>query len=192
MVGRRIGLKILFVGDSGVGKTTIKNRLIQKGDGNVTSTIGVDISSFKIDLSNISLVFTIFDIGGQKHYSSVRSAYYSNPQLIVFVFDVTNNTTLLNLLNWLNELNASGNVDLEATPIVIVGNKIDLKKEVNKKTILYVVNSLKKRGLVIRDIIFISAVAGTNLDKLYQVIVRESVRSLVEKIRMKKYAFSPL
>lgn len=186
----RIGIKILFVGDSGVGKTSIKNRLLGIEDGSISSTIGIDINSFKLAKGNIELIYNIFDIGGQKHYSSVRGIYYREPHLIVFVFDVSNSSSLLNLLYWSDEV--VGNTGSNIFRAIVLGNKIDLVNTVEKDQLRYVLESLKERGIDVVGVIFVSAKNGENIRELYRMLVAEGLKGYINRLRVMRHKPSPL
>ena len=184
MESSNLRLSVLFVGDSGVGKTSIKNRLMGINGVDVKSTIGVEFSSFSLNVGRFNLKFVILDIGGQKHYSYIRTTYYKNPDLVVAVFDVSNDNSIVNLASWIKEVkDIVGSVEI---PVLIVGNKIDLRREPNKGLLDFTKEKIAEMGLRVVGDIYVSAKEGTNIDELYSVIVRESVKSFVNKKRSEK------
>ncbi|XP_015876664.2 ras-related protein RABC2a [Ziziphus jujuba] len=120
--------KILLIGDSGVGKSSILLSFISNSVQDLSPTIGVD---FKIKLLSVGgkrLKLTIWDTAGQERFGTLISSYYRGAHGIIFVYDVTRRETFTNLLEiWAKE------VDLYSTNKecirILVGNKVDKDKE---------------------------------------------------------------
>lgn len=121
---RKVFLKILLLGDSGVGKTSIINRYVS---GNFQPkykfTIGADYSNREISIDNRDVVCQIWDTAGQERFQALSSAFYRGADCCILVFDVTNRKSFENLDKWHNEfLYVSGS---NTTPIVLLANKTD-------------------------------------------------------------------
>merc|ERR1712182_16612 len=81
--------KILLVGDSGVGKSSVLLRFTQNEFEDMSPTIGVD---FKLKMMNVEderLKLTIWDTAGQERFRTLTSSYYRGAHGIIFVYDVT-------------------------------------------------------------------------------------------------------
>eukprot|EP00268_Persea_americana_P045533 TRINITY_DN4645_c0_g1_i6.p1 TRINITY_DN4645_c0_g1~~TRINITY_DN4645_c0_g1_i6.p1 ORF type:complete len:166 (-),score=34.71 TRINITY_DN4645_c0_g1_i6:855-1352(-) len=116
--------KILVVGDSGVGKSSLLVSFISDGNAQQSPTIGVD---FKIKLLTIGgkrLKLTIWDTAGQERFRTLTSSYYRGAQGIILVYDVTRRETFTNLLDtWSKEVQIySTSKDCIK---MLVGNKVD-------------------------------------------------------------------
>ncbi len=83
-------------------------------------TLGADFAIKR--LSNSAL--QIWDLAGQEIYSRVRDGYYNGAQGVILVYDVSNISSFENLPNWLVEVTQKTK---ERIPIVLVGNKVDLR-----------------------------------------------------------------
>eukprot|EP01027_Heterolobosea_sp_BB2_P008070 GEZU01011984.1.p1 GENE.GEZU01011984.1~~GEZU01011984.1.p1 ORF type:complete len:201 (-),score=27.74 GEZU01011984.1:99-701(-) len=126
--------KLLLVGDSGVGKSSLLLRFTDGVfDEDKEATIGVD---FKVKFLNVKgkrIKLTIWDTAGQERFRTLTSQYYRGAQGVILVYDVTRKETFDNLKNWLSE------VEMYSThPDVVkllVGNKIDVTdgREVTRK-----------------------------------------------------------
>ena len=118
--------KIVLCGDYGVGKTTLV-KLFLGGEigGGYKPTIGVDIGRKIINIDQTRITFQIWDLSGQELFHSIRKQFYSRTNGAILVFDISRRETYQNITRWTDEL-------LEQTgkiPIVLVGNKIDLRNE---------------------------------------------------------------
>lgn len=120
--------KLLLIGDSGVGKSSLLLRFTSDSFDDLSPTIGVD---FKLKLMTIGgkrLKLTIWDTAGQERFRTLTSSYYRGAQGIIFVYDVTRRETFTNLSEiWAKE------VDLYSTNQdcikMLVGNKVDRENE---------------------------------------------------------------
>ncbi|WP_287584708.1 Rab family GTPase [Candidatus Borrarchaeum sp.] len=120
-------VKIAFVGDGSVGKTSLVNSFTGKSSfmEQYLLTIGVNIVVHKLELDDdITINFAIWDMGGQKRFIAVRPTFYLGSQLVVYVFDLTNKNSFDNLIRWLEEVNRS----CASHKGIIVGNKVDLSE----------------------------------------------------------------
>ena len=128
----KLALKIILVGDSAVGKTSILSRYIDNSfDENIKCTINIGIKTKLIDIDeNTSVKMNIWDTAGQERYRSMTRQYYNNCQGAIFVFDLTKKKTFESLPQWIKELNEndshSKNKKIEC---LILGNKSDLTNE---------------------------------------------------------------
>ena len=131
--------KILLVGDSGVGKSSI---LLQFTDGyfneNLGSTIGVD---FRIKVMEVEDSYgkkkkvkaTIWDTAGQERFRTLTSAYYRGAQGVIFVYDVSRKESFEELESWLNEVTTYAADGGKSLVKVLLGNKIDRNPHQVKK-----------------------------------------------------------
>ena len=124
-------IKILTLGDSGVGKTSIIQKFINdKFNQSMLSTIGVDFQSKVIIIDNIKVKLKIWDTTGQERFKTLTSQYYNGADGALLIFDVTNKESFERINFWMNELNEKKK--LNELGLLLIGNKIDL---VNKRII---------------------------------------------------------
>uniref|UniRef100_A0A5B7B6C1 Ras-related protein RABC2a n=1 Tax=Davidia involucrata TaxID=16924 RepID=A0A5B7B6C1_DAVIN len=123
-----LSFKILLIGDSGVGKSSLLVSFISNSVDDLAPTIGVD---FKIKLLTVGgkrLKLTIWDTAGQEKFRTLTTSYYRGAQGIILVYDVTRRDTFLNLSDvWAKEVDLySTNQDCVK---MLVGNKVDRESE---------------------------------------------------------------
>ncbi len=120
-------LKIVLIGDGGVGKTAIRERYLGKGfKAQYLLTIGADFAMRDDNISNTPIRYQIWDLAGQQRFDAVREVYYKGCVGALLVYDVTRPDSYFNTPKWINELwtnNGRGRV-----PIVVVANKIDMRE----------------------------------------------------------------
>jgi Ras-related protein Rab-18 len=82
-------VKVLLIGDSGVGKSSLLLRFIDDAFEEVSPTIGVDYKQKLVQQGSKRLRLTIWDTAGQERFRTLTSSYYRGAHAIVFVYDLT-------------------------------------------------------------------------------------------------------
>tara|TARA_B100000575_G_C22984654_1_gene567974 strand:- start:273 stop:893 length:621 start_codon:yes stop_codon:yes gene_type:complete len=119
--------KVILIGDSGIGKTTIMNSYLKKNNINPVATIGTEYVNIKFSKYNQDL--QIWDCAGQEKFRSLVKLYYREAKACIFTFDLTRKKTLDSINNyWIK--NVKDNAD-ENCVFLLVGNKSDLEKNTN-------------------------------------------------------------
>jgi len=123
-------IKLLLIGDSGVGKSCL---LLRFSDDSFTpsfiTTIGIDFKIRTIELDGKRIKLQIWDTAGQERFRTITTAYYRGAMGILLVYDVTDEKSFGNIRNWIR------NIEQHATESVnkmLIGNKCDM---VDKKVI---------------------------------------------------------
>eukprot|EP00690_Seculamonas_sp_ecuadoriensis_P001621 EC815085.1.p2 GENE.EC815085.1~~EC815085.1.p2 ORF type:complete len:205 (+),score=97.36 EC815085.1:36-650(+) len=117
-------IKLLLIGDSGVGKSCL---LLRFSDNTFTTsfitTIGIDFKIKTIELDGKKVKLQIWDTAGQERFRTITTAYYRGAMGILLVYDVTDESSFTNVRQWMRniEQHASKNVDK-----ILIGNKCDL------------------------------------------------------------------
>mmetsp|Transcript_32710 Transcript_32710/g.52355 ORF Transcript_32710/g.52355 Transcript_32710/m.52355 type:complete len:208 (+) Transcript_32710:38-661(+) len=120
-------LKLLLVGDTGVGKTCLLMSFTsEEYDPDTRSTIGVDLKVKIVHVRGKKIKLTIWDTAGQERFRTLTSAYYRGAQGVILVYDITRRDTFDNIREWLKEVDIF--TTKENVIKVLVGNKIDLDK----------------------------------------------------------------
>ncbi|NWX09530.1 RB18B protein, partial [Caloenas nicobarica] len=126
-------LKLLLVGDSAVGKSSLLLRFTGGAfEPRLKPTIGIDFKVKKMVVDGHAVQLAIWDTAGQERFRTLTPSYYRGAQGVVLVYDVTRKDTFAGLESWLNELDtytAKSN-----TVKMLVGNKTDKPdREVERK-----------------------------------------------------------
>ncbi|XP_062858844.1 ras-related protein Rab-19 [Trichomycterus rosablanca] len=119
--------KIIFVGDSNVGKTSIISSL-ESGDfkDKMQNTIGVDFIVHTMDIDGKTVKMQIWDTAGQERFRTITQSYYRNAHGAMIAYDLTRRPTFDSLPHWIHavEQNGASNV-----VFVFIGNKCDLEPQ---------------------------------------------------------------
>lgn len=117
-------LKILILGESGVGKSSLLLRFTDdKFDPEQSATIGVDFKVKRITVDGNSVKLAIWDTAGQERFRTLTPNFYRGAQGVILVYDVSSRATFNKLDIWLNELDIYCNVS--GCVKMLIGNKID-------------------------------------------------------------------
>lgn len=123
-----LSAKIVLLGEGGVGKTSLRRRYLGEGfKKNYTMTIGSDFAAKNINIDGNTVLATIWDLSGQDKFKTIRESYYSGISGALLIFDVSNRETHGELNKWIKELYENNKNKM--VPLVIIGNKIDLREE---------------------------------------------------------------
>jgi Ras-related protein Rab-8A len=123
-------IKLLLIGDSGVGKSCL---LLRFSDDSFTpsfiTTIGIDFKIKTIELDGKRIKLQIWDTAGQERFRTITTAYYRGAMGILLVYDVIDAKSFDNIRNWIRniEQHATENVNR-----ILIGNKCDM---VDKKAV---------------------------------------------------------
>lgn len=126
-------LKLLLIGDSGVGKTCLLFRFAEDSfNPAFISTIGIDFKIRTIDVDGKRLKLQIWDTAGQERFRTITTAYYRGAAGIMLVYDVTSERSFDNIKNWMRNIEEYAAEDVEK---MIVANKCDLddKRVISKE-----------------------------------------------------------
>jgi len=120
-----INYKVVLLGDTKVGKTSILNYIISgETYSDPTSTIGPNYNKYAVNVENKTIYLQIWDTAGQEQYMSLTPLYLRGSKASVIVYDVTQQITFDNIPKWMNLLKQN---DCNGE-IFIVGNKIDMRQ----------------------------------------------------------------
>jgi len=158
--------KLVLVGDGGVGKTTlVKRHLTGEFEKKYIPTLGVEVHPLKFSTNCGDLVFNVWDTAGQEKFGGLRDGYYIQGKCAIIMFDVTSRITYKNVPNWHRDIVRV----CEHIPIVLVGNKVDVKdRQVKAKNIQF----HRKRNLQYYDL---SARSNYNFEKPFLWLARRLV-----------------
>jgi Ras-related protein Rab-1A len=180
-----IKFKILVLGDSSVGKTTL---LLKYVDGYFptlyVATIGVEFKTKKINVDGIDITLQIWDTAGQERFRSVTKSFLKGADGIIYVYDVTNKESFDNLKTWINTAEES----ITDFKKIIIGNKIDIedKKKVSTEMLEKFCEKQNLKGLET------SAKDGTNVNEMFELLTKMIIDGKTKEELLIKYNNVPL
>ena len=160
--------KIIFVGDSCVGKTALAERITKNEfHEHYNSTIGVDFSTVTVDIGDQTIKSHLWDTAGQECFASIISTYYRGIAGAVIVFDVSSRSSFRKCSFWLNQIKQNGTIG-HLPVIALVGNKID--RAIRDVTYDEAVNFAEKNNMN-----YYETSARKNIDvmKFYQGLIKK-------------------
>lgn len=114
--------KLLIIGDSGVGKSSLLIRFSDNTfSGSYITTIGVDFKIRTVVIGGERVKLQIWDTAGQERFRTITNTYYRGTHGVIVVYDVTNGESFANVKRWLQEIDSN----CEVVNKVLVGNKND-------------------------------------------------------------------
>lgn len=172
--------KIVLIGSSGAGKTSIAVRMMKnKFDNNNNSTIGASYFSLKknyIDPDNIittndNIELQIWDTAGQERYKCLIPMYLRKCDVIIIVYDIID-PNYKNLNYWIKYVNDMYENNENKPIIYLVGNKFDLldnKDDLNAIKLKKdeIIKNIKLLGCEIKNHILVSAKLGYKVKELF-------------------------
>jgi small GTP-binding protein len=122
-----LSFKIIIIGDSGVGKTKLLSKAINKTfDIDYCTTVGFEFSTYSIKINDKICKLHIWDTCGQEVYKSLILNFYRNCSLAILIYSIDNELSFEHVENWNNDIMNNCNID---TKKFLVGNKIDLEND---------------------------------------------------------------
>ena len=182
-------LKVVLIGESGAGKTSIIQRFAYKlFDPNCASSISSQYISQVIELKDINktLKFEIWDTAGQERYRSMAKIFYKDAKIILFVYDVTCLKSFEELENyWITQV--KDNCSQKAL-LGLVANKCDMydQQQVSTENGMKLANDI---GAVFQ---YTSAKSGVGINSLFENLGRKYLDptfdyQAADKTAMEKY-----
>jgi len=168
-------IKLLLIGDSGVGKSCL---LLRFSDDAFTpsfiTTIGIDFKIRTVELDGKRIKLQIWDTAGQERFRTITTAYYRGAMGILLVYDVSDEKSFNNIRNWMR------NIEQHATESVnkmLLGNKCDVPAEQR------VVD--KARGQALADefamkFLETSAKSSINVEEAFMTMAKEIKKRLID------------
>lgn len=167
-------VKIVFAGETNVGKTSIIEKSLTDRFSAQTPTVGAAFAAKKATHNGKSITLGIWDTAGQERYQSMSSIYFRQAIICVLVFDLTNYGSFEKIAMWRNlcdDSNSEYHNKASNIPIyILVGNKLDMQdRTVDKSEIL-----LFCQDNDIAHYIETSAYTGEGIKSLYEIIAEEA------------------
>lgn len=175
----QVTLKLLLLGESNVGKTTILSKYVDNifSEAHI-NTIGVECKHKVIKYKDLDVRLQIWDSSGQEVYRAITKQFYRGADGFIFIYDLTREKTFECLKDWLTS--TEDYIDCKK---IIVGNKKDLEDQrvINKEIIERFSNKTKLKCFEV------SAKDGTNIDLIFKEITNLVFENKTEEEIKKEY-----
>lgn len=169
-------VKVVIVGDSGVGKSNILSRFVLNEFSNdCRATVGVELSTKSYQINNSKIIkLHLWDTAGQERFKSVTSAYYRGVRGAIVVYDITNKDSFDHVDKWLNEIKNLGG---KSVSIVVCGNKCDLidNRKVSKE------EGIEKSTSNSLSFLETSALTADNVEEAFKCLITEIYNTSIKE-----------
>lgn len=165
-----MSVKTVTLGESGVGKTSLVKKYVENSfEDKLPSTVGADVSIKNFDFDGGTIQLTIWDTAGQEVFRSLVEQYLRDASLAIVVFSLSDRKSFECARDyWITYL-------FEKCPdviMVIVGNKLDLEREVSED---------EANGLAFKyktEYFETSALQGIGVDEVFEVLANKYIRTI--------------
>ena len=159
--------KVVFVGDTNVGKTQIINKFVKKSfEENAPSTTSAYFYTKEIEYNGKKIKLEMWDTSGHEKYKSLAKIFCVNSHLIVFVYAIDNEESFNNIKSWVEQVKAK---TAEKTKFLLVGNKCDLEDK-RQVSIQEGKDCAEAENM---KFIEVSAKTGKNIENIFDSIIQE-------------------
>lgn len=162
-------MKIMMVGDTAVGKTSVVRRIVEDAfTYQENATVGLDFKIRRMLVDNTQVRLQIWDTAGQERFQSITTQYFNRAHGFFLVYDITNERTFKSLDKWMHEIRQKGQANVE---IMLLANKVDRESE-RKVTREEGQTFAKKNGLILYEI---SAQSNVQIEKAFLDLMRKII-----------------
>ena len=164
--------KVCLFGPGNVGKTSLLIRYIKDFfNSDLKKTIGSSFLIKDVVIDEVNVRLLLWDIGGQEQFAKLRTIYFKGSNAAFGVFDVSDPQSLLKLPGWVSSIKKTVK---KSIPMIIVGNKIDLERQVGRQE----AEDLAKR--LNCEYLETSAKTGEKVEFAFESIARACMNSIGE------------
>ena len=172
---QRVLYKVLIVGDGGVGKSTMVQRLLTGIFLNQKITIGTDLATWEMPIDeNLIVTLQIWDFAGERRFRFFLPNYARGASGCLLCYDITRRTSFDNLIEWYNIVNDNSSDSV----FILVGGKHDLADQRRSIEFLEAINFKKKYN--ISYVFETSSKSGFNNKIIFETLTR----AILEKKKM--------
>ena len=163
-------LKLLLLGDGGVGKTTLINRFVYgEFKDSTTMTIAMDAFTKDLTLNSINYQLMIYDISGQERFRFMVEKYMKGAHGALLLFDLTLMSSFVNIEKWMTLVRKF----YDNLPVILIAAKYDLK-EFSMVGDILAKKTQKKFKMV--DYIKTSSKSGMNVDLAFERLAQFAIK----------------
>jgi len=180
--------KIILIGNSGVGKTSIMRRYVDNTyNPTMAATIGVDFKIKTLEIDNFCIKLQIWDTAGQERFKAIVGQYYRGADGIFIAFDLTNRETFLKLDEWVREINMKEIP--ESTKIFLLGNKSDDAENI-KVSDEEIQAFLEQNRISSKNFLKVSALENLNIENGFLRMTRMMIQETKKNVGKPRSKFS--
>ncbi|KAI9030779.1 hypothetical protein CLU79DRAFT_731455 [Phycomyces nitens] len=170
-------LKVVLIGDGGVGKTSLRNQFIHKRFTNAyKATIGADFITKEVQKDdNTKVTLQLWDTAGQERFQSLGVAYYRGADACILVYDVNNYASFQHLERWRDDFLKQSSLpeeDAKDFPFLMIGNKIDIDNRIVSRRQARIWATQKSSERMRLPYFETSAKDGTNIEEAFSYIAK--------------------
>jgi len=165
-------IKLLMLGDSGVGKSCLMMRFAdEKFMVTMIATAGVDFKVKQVKIDGRDVCLRIWDTAGQERFKTITRQYYRGAMGIILVYDVCDRKSFDHVKYWMTNIETYANDNVSK---VLVGNKVDLtdKRELSTD------EGLKLAGQYKVKFMEASAKTNQNVTEVFTTIAKEIMTNI--------------
>lgn len=172
---KKVLLKVIILGDSGVGKTSLMNQYVNKKfSTSYKATIGADFLTKEVTVDDRIVTLQLWDTAGQERFQSLGVAFYRGADCCVLVYDVNSSKSFETLDSWRDEfLIQASPRDPDNFPFVVLGNKVDMGEERRMISQKRATTYCQQRGNM--PYFETSAKDNVNVEQAFEVIARNAL-----------------
>ena len=163
-------IKVMLIGDTNVGKTSIIKRYCKnKFYTTYITSVGLDFETKYIKIDGKIVNLQIWDTAGQERYKVLAKNYYKNSDGFLIVYDITNKKTFNDVANWIVQIRDAAPTNIKS---VLLGNKSDLtnQRQIDK---IEGEELAKENNVKFYET---SAQNGDNIDKAFEDLVKDFLK----------------
>ena len=166
---KELNIKIILIGDSNVGKTTLLYKYINnENTEDITPTVGLENKVKTTEINGIKTKIQIWDTAGQEKFNSLTQNFFKNTDGILIVFDLTNKESFTNIQKWIDKSD-------NKIKKIIVGNKADLVED--RKITKEEIKLISKKY----NYVEVSALNGTDVGKAFDTLIQSIVETRTDE-----------
>lgn len=169
-------IKIILIGDHFTGKSSFFKKILNLDNFSSGTTIGVDFGTKYKKRNNEIIKINIWDTAGQERFRAIILSYFKGISGVFLFFDLNNKKSFKSIENWLLEIKDKNTCDHDH-PIILIGNKNDLKTNVDyeeiKKLVLKYDLIYKQISVINEDV---SIILDFMIDIIYSEIIEKNIK----------------
>lgn len=169
-------VKIVFVGNSGVGKTALFQRMKTGAFYETSATVGGACTNLTVSCNEQDVPLILWDTAGQDSFREIVPMYFNRAAFIIIVYDVTSEESFRAVTEWA-ELSRTNSP--EGTHLLLVGNKVD--RPVDERKISYVQGQKTSSDINSLAFLEVSAKEGICVEELLQTIADQILKDVQTK-----------